>query len=659
VDRSHASSDATSSPSPDNEDTQEQHSSPLALLPLLKRYRAVLRSLHMAKGEEAVRKLAQQAGANNCNVLVIGALSRGKTTLINALLGREVLAASVIPYSVINEVKWGETPRAFLHAMQPPNSTVQEIPIEQLRAVVVEGENDGQSYKKVELFWPSELCRNGVQLIEYPTLAEPDERSEVMMDYLSNADMVLFVFSCEALAAKLEMDLIDNVLIPMGHSEMFFICNGFDRIRLGEREMIEQHAIGLLAPRSDGKTERVFFVSALDALEGRLTSDAARFEHSGLARVEAALKTLLAADRERMKMRRIAAQFKASLRAAQRAIDGSKHGQTKELEALEAPYAALQEPLWRLQEKYHQIIERMSRFRDLTHELIQDMTTNFLAEMADKVEHWVEAYDIPEPVKITLAFSEAQAKKVVAEIAAYVSKQAEKEFTHWQASTLAPAIIQHTRQLQQEIETELDDFVRQVDDLRIKASGVKDNTAPFDMNTADVATFKTNLSLLGEHPREAIRAITGTPLPYSEIGKIFGVTAIGAVTVRLIGLNPFVMIPVMVGGGLVASYLRIDAATKKMKQRVAHVFANATRSQGQDRPRQIADVIAERLQKIQDTVDHRLGQEIVSVQRQVEYIRAEEEKTRAEADQQKNQLALAQQELKAIEDDLSAIASVS
>ena len=68
-------------------------------------------------------------------------------------------------------------------------------------------------YEKVELFWPLELLKEGVEIIDSPGLNEATTRTRVTMDYLSKADAILFVLSADRLCSQDEMEFIENFKI--------------------------------------------------------------------------------------------------------------------------------------------------------------------------------------------------------------------------------------------------------------------------------------------------------------------------------------------------------------------------------------------------------------------------------------------------------------
>ena len=292
------------------------------LVSFIKGLRGLLASLDMADTAKSLQQLVDLVQSDAFKVLVLGEFKRGKSTFINAILGDEILPAYAKPCTaIINEVKWGEARRALLHYAQPVDAqpiSPQEVAVEELEKYIVIQDDVRESqenrFDKVELFWPLPLCENGVEIIDSPGLNEHDIRQKITMDYLSRVDAILFVLSCEALASKSELDVIDNILKPTGHEDIFFICNRFNMIREKEKADVKEYGISRLAPRTRGP-ERVFFISALDALEGRVENDEERVKNSGIIQVEQELERFLATERGRIKILRPARELQAARRA--------------------------------------------------------------------------------------------------------------------------------------------------------------------------------------------------------------------------------------------------------------------------------------------------------------------------------------------------------
>ena len=104
-----------------------------------------------------------------------GEKSSGKSSLVNLILGEELLPYSALSTtSTICELRYGEQPRIVAHFKNENPETgpsIKEVPLKAASSeqsylqqispyVHVKGEREkGSIYKKVELFWPHELLK--------------------------------------------------------------------------------------------------------------------------------------------------------------------------------------------------------------------------------------------------------------------------------------------------------------------------------------------------------------------------------------------------------------------------------------------------------------------------------------------------------------------
>ena len=308
------------------------------LLQLMERCEDVFSQLNRPKIRE-IADLKKKVLNENLKVVVLGSFSRGKSTFINAMLGEEILPSFATPCTaVINEIKWGEEKKAIVffrnideltplqkiglaslpekareHLKRFRSGEVAplEIGIDELEDYVViknpgndafESTND-LPYDHVEIFWPLPLLKNGVVIIDSPGLDECQSRIKITERYLRKADAILFVLSCTVLAGQSEMDFIDNMLINNGYEDMLFVCNRFDEVREREQERIVAYGRKKLGAKTNfGAEDGVFFLSAAEALEGRLKNDIHRITHSGILELERRLNTMLVSSRGKTKL---------------------------------------------------------------------------------------------------------------------------------------------------------------------------------------------------------------------------------------------------------------------------------------------------------------------------------------------------------------------
>jgi small GTP-binding protein len=234
----------------------------------------------------------QKLSENSFNLVVIGQFKRGKTTFINAILGRDLLPTAIIPLtSIITVLKYGETLsiRIFFN-----NNAVKEIELNELASYITEKHNpkNEKGVHHAEIFYPSPYLQNGVQIVDTPGIASIHEHNtEVAYQYLPNADAAVFLVSVDPPITQAEFDFLNDLKkdIP----KIFFILNKIDIVSdhdWGEsleytKKIIEREA-GL-----NGIT--IFPLSARDALMGKLQKDHEKLDESGLLPFETALEEFL------------------------------------------------------------------------------------------------------------------------------------------------------------------------------------------------------------------------------------------------------------------------------------------------------------------------------------------------------------------------------
>ena len=111
------------------------------------------------------------------DTILPGETSSGKSTLLNLILGEQLLPYSILSTtSTICELKYGTTPKLVAHFKNPqtgqPTKTVQlrqsretseQSNLEEISSFVhVKTDREkGSDYKKIELFWPHNLLKVG------------------------------------------------------------------------------------------------------------------------------------------------------------------------------------------------------------------------------------------------------------------------------------------------------------------------------------------------------------------------------------------------------------------------------------------------------------------------------------------------------------------
>src|SRR5215813_3435801 len=362
-----------------------------------------LRNLDMEGEAQAAEQLKQTVTRETFKILIIGEFNTGKTTLINALLGAAVLPMKATPATaIINQLRYGETPAARLYFRDQEKEPI-DIPINELNEYVLiksdvsaEEEIRESPFSHAEICWPLELCKdNKVEIIDSPGLNENKVREKVTLDYLRRVDAVLFVMAATRFGpAQTEMATL-SMLDEAGHQDLFFVINQWDQLRRPkDRDEVRGKAMKVL-PTLTRRKDGIYFVSAQDALDGRIDGDPKLEEQSGFRSLESSLHTFLANERGRIKAGRGARELLLMARNAEENSIPTKINLLKiPLAELQTRYAAAKSDLDKLQVDKQGILDVVARERTQITNMTSSRVKEFFYATDSNVEEWARDYAI-------------------------------------------------------------------------------------------------------------------------------------------------------------------------------------------------------------------------------------------------------------------------
>lgn len=208
--------------------------------------------------------------------MVAGEFNSGKSTFINALLGRDVLPTGVTPTTDrIHVLRWDREP----------------------------GEREVEDFV-VERTHPAELLRE-IEVVDTPgTNAVIRRHEELTRDFLPRCDLVLFVTSADRPFTESERAFLEQ--IREWGKKIVFVINKVDILEEDEdRERVRRYVLDNAIPLL-GREPELFAVSARSAMRARDAEgeEAERlWRDSGMPEVETyLLETLDAEERIRLKL---------------------------------------------------------------------------------------------------------------------------------------------------------------------------------------------------------------------------------------------------------------------------------------------------------------------------------------------------------------------
>ncbi|MDA8051181.1 MAG: dynamin family protein [Rhodospirillales bacterium] len=263
----------------------------------------VLRGATMAERpgprREAARALFSRLAEDRFNLVVVGRFSRGKSTLMNAMLGTDRLPTGIVPVtSVITTVSYGSEERVVLHYQH--TSLFMDIPIAELASHITERGNPGnvRRIRTAEVQLPAELLRRGFYFIDTPGLGSSiAENTRTTEGFLSEADAFVLVTSYESPLSEEEARILE--LVRQSGRRAFVVVNKEDGVDEGQRREVLEHLAGRLEAIFGAAAPSVFSLSAMRAERARIGGDAAGVAASGLPALEAALVEFLINEKRR------------------------------------------------------------------------------------------------------------------------------------------------------------------------------------------------------------------------------------------------------------------------------------------------------------------------------------------------------------------------
>jgi len=208
---------------------------------------------------------------------ITGVMNAGKSTMLNALLGKEVLGTSVVPETAnLTLIKYAKNPYAVVNFWNAKEwSKIEEgaKSLKSLEAFVKEsrahfgdtfttlitpkGESASISVdelalytsakysdkkcnlvKSVELYTDLKFVQDGVQIVDTPGLDDPVvQREEITLEYLSECDLMIHLMNAAQAATQKDVDFIIDALLYRNVAQLLIVITRIDAIK--EKELQE------------------------------------------------------------------------------------------------------------------------------------------------------------------------------------------------------------------------------------------------------------------------------------------------------------------------------------------------------------------------------------------------------------------------------------
>jgi hypothetical protein len=233
---------------------------------------------------------------------IFGLIKRGKSTLLNGLIGREVSSMHVTPETAVPVyVSYGDAPAAVVHFA---DGTVKHVAVEDVHTYTSQkaNPNNEQGVTFVEQQVPVGFLRNGTRLIDTPGLddAEADEvYTERTLQELDVVDAGVVLFLSPPTVGATELGFLEKV-VARDLKKTFLVCNMYPQhfhdpeTRTAVLDYVGARIVEASKKAKRSGEVRVYPVCALEAWNARQTDDIDLWKRSGADRLLRDIENYLA-----------------------------------------------------------------------------------------------------------------------------------------------------------------------------------------------------------------------------------------------------------------------------------------------------------------------------------------------------------------------------
>jgi len=234
----------------------------------LRRLAALAEELGSERVRDEAIALAQRTAEGRFYLACVGQFKRGKSSLLNALLGDRILPAGVLPLTTVpTVVRYGSSRQARVKFRA---GSWTDIPPEALPQYVSEELNpeNTKGVLGVEVFSPSPLLAQGMCFVDTPGLGSVFAgNTTATQAFIPHIDAAIVVVGADPPIAGEELALVAEIGKQV--TNLIVVLNKADRTSLEERSIAKSFTSRMLEKQLRRPIDRIYEVSAEQQLKNQ------------------------------------------------------------------------------------------------------------------------------------------------------------------------------------------------------------------------------------------------------------------------------------------------------------------------------------------------------------------------------------------------------
>ena len=228
--------------------------------------RSIAESRGLKSANDELSGLSEKLMVSRFHLAIVGQMKRGKSSVVNALLGAEVLPTGILPLtSVITRVRYSSSAGARIIYQ---SGHAEDIEAQLLDQYITEAKNPGNRKEvgSAEVYWPSPLLQLGIDLVDTPGIGSTHSHNTTTTErYLREIDAAVMVLSVDPPITAAESEFVRALRCEV--PRLLFVLNKTDTVTAREVEDLLEFVKAEIRNRCGVAGAEVFPVSAREALE--------------------------------------------------------------------------------------------------------------------------------------------------------------------------------------------------------------------------------------------------------------------------------------------------------------------------------------------------------------------------------------------------------
>jgi Dynamin family len=429
---------------------------------LARRAASAVRRLDEPGLSRDLERLADPDQDSTFRVVVVGEFKKGKSTLVNALIGQQLLPVSLRPMTAVTTVvRYAPEPRALAFPRGP--GAPKEIPLAELAAYVgtsADGPDESARLRYVQVTAPLPSLA-GLELVDTPGLGEQPLSERDSFEQTAGADAVIVVLSPLSLSPVTVRQLVSETALA-SPGRTFFVFNRMDQLRGEDRGTLPAQLTGRLNDALEGYfqagEDRVFFVSARDAVRSLAVQDSEALTASGVPLLESRLYAYLGNDVGRERIYIAAQRLRQLCDTSLDLIDRRE----RNYRSLDHKAGASPEKLDELGYRRDAISRWLFDQLTLLLDLIYAEATRAIKEVAENIRSYAREVEIGEPVMLGSSNS-AKAESIARKLRLLIQDRVRGQLASWQEDIFRPMLDERAHQIDATLQSMTREFLDSAD----------------------------------------------------------------------------------------------------------------------------------------------------------------------------------------------------